>query len=110
MYDAASGFDRLHGTELKLERRLTEETTMTRITVDASTAAKLHGLGQFLEFYDEAGNLLGHFEPDEKSPAFREWLRNLDDGLSDEEVDEMIRKGGGVTTDELLARLKGSKP
>jgi hypothetical protein len=85
---------------------------MTRVTVDASTAAKLNGLGEYLEFYDEAGNLLGRFEPNEKSPAFREWLRNLDDGLSDEEVERRIisARREGITTDQVIARLRGPRP
>ena len=79
---------------------------MTRITVDAATAAKLNGLGEFLELYDEAGNLLGHFEPNENSPALCEWLRNLDHGLTKEEVERRIKEGGGITTEQLLARLR----
>ena len=84
---------------------------MTRITVDASTAAKLNGLGEYLELYDEAGNLLGRFEPNEKSPAFREWLRNFDFGLSEEEIERRISsaKREGITTDEVIARLRGHK-
>ena len=85
---------------------------MTRVTVDTSTAAKLHGLGQYLELYDEAGNLLGRFEPDEKSPAFREWLRNLDSGLSDEEEERRVLRArrDGITTDEVVKRLRGPRP
>ena len=82
---------------------------MTRVTVDAAMAAKLHGLGEFLEFYDEAGNLLGRFEPNENSPALREWLRSMEDGLTDEERERRLQQGGGITTSELLARLRGSE-
>ena len=84
---------------------------MTRVTVDAATTAKLQGLGQFLEFYDEAGNFLGRFEPDEKSPAFREWLRTFDIGISDEEEERRFQRAikEGITTDEVIKRLRGSK-
>jgi hypothetical protein len=85
---------------------------MTRVTVDASTAAKLHGLGQYLELFDDAGNRLGHFEPDEKSPAFREWLRNLDIGMSEEEIQQAVSRAltERISTDQVVARLRGDKP
>lgn len=85
---------------------------MTRVTVDAATAAKLCGLGQFLELYDEAGQRLGRFEPDEQSSVFRQWLRDLDSGLSEEELQQrFIRaKNEGLTTEQVLARLLGAKP
>ena len=88
------------------------EQSMTRLTVDAVTAAKLHGLGQFLEFYDEAGNYLGRFEPDEKSPAFRDWLRSLDPGMTKKEIDEACQRAirDGISTEEVIARLRGSRP
>lgn len=84
----------------------------TRVTVDSSTAAKLQGLGQFLELYDEAGNFLGRFEPDEKSPAFREWLRNLDSGLSEEEIQRRVERArrDGITTEQVIARLRDPRP
>jgi hypothetical protein len=80
---------------------------MTRITVDATTAAKLHGLAQHLEFCDEAGNVLGHFAPDDSSPAFRAWLRSQDPGLSKEEIERRISNRNGVSTAALVARLQG---
>lgn len=90
----------------------TGERQMTRITVDSATAARLHGLGQFMEFYDEAGQLLGRFEPDEKSSAFREWLRNQDHGLSPEEVKRRVERArrDGITTEQVLERLRGQRP
>ena len=82
---------------------------MTRITVDAATAAKLHGQGECLELCDEAGNVLGRFEPDPKSPAFREWLRNLDHGRSEEEVQRRLADPKRYTTEEVLAYLRGKR-
>lgn len=80
---------------------------MTRITVDAATAAKLNGLGEYLEFCDEAGNVLGHFEPDQRSPLFREWLRTVEPGITPEEMQRRINdRSGGFTTEEVLARLR----
>lgn len=84
---------------------------MTRVTVDSSLAVKLHGMGQFLAFYDEAGNFLGEFQPDEKSPAFREWLRSHDSGLSEEEIQRRINRSleDGITTDQVIAGLRERK-
>jgi hypothetical protein len=79
---------------------------MTRVIVDSTTREKLKGLSQFLELCDEQGNVLGRFEPDEKSPAFREWLRNLDPEISEEEMQRREASGSGITTEELLARLR----
>jgi len=79
---------------------------MTRITVDSATIARLRGLGESLEFCDEHGTLLGRFEPDEKSPAFREWLRSVEPGISDAEFKRREERNEGVSTDELLQRLR----
>jgi hypothetical protein len=82
---------------------------MTRITIDSATAAKLDGLGQKMEFYDESGNLLGRFEPDENSPI-RQWLREVEAELPLSELEQRVSAGNGLTTDEVLARLRGRKP
>ncbi len=83
---------------------------MTKIIVDAELRAKLKGLGEPFEFRDEQGNLLGRFEPDDKSPAFRQWLRSLDHGLTAEEIDERCERAHreGMTTQQILDRLRGS--
>jgi hypothetical protein len=83
--------------------------SLPQITIDAATSAKLLGLGEPMEFCDEAGNVLGHFTPDEKSPAFRAWLRNLDHGLSPEEVERRCTTREGFSTEEVIARLRASK-
>jgi len=83
--------------------------SLPRVVVDVSTAEKLGGLGAPVEFRDEAGNLLGTFHPDEKSPAFRAWLRSLDHGLSDEEVQRRVNSRDGLSTEEVLVRLRGQK-
>jgi hypothetical protein len=36
---------------------------MGKVTLDAATRAKLGGLGEQLELYDEAGTLLGYYAP-----------------------------------------------
>jgi hypothetical protein len=85
------------------------ENSQSHVVVDAATVAKLRGLGEPLEFRDEAGNLLGTFQPDEKSPAFRAWLRSLDHGLSEEEVKRRVNSRDGLSTDEVLVRLRGQR-
>jgi hypothetical protein len=81
-----------------------------QVAVDAATAEKLHGLGQPMEFRDEAGNVLGIFQPNESSPAFRAWLRGLDHGLSDEEIERRFASSDGYSTEEVLKRLQGQNP
>lgn len=80
---------------------------MTRVVVDQQMTEKLHGLGQFLEFCDEAGNVLGTFQPNESSPAFRAWLRDLDPGISEEEIQRRIHSDKKHSMEEVLARLQG---
>ena len=84
---------------------------MTRVIVDATTLHKLQGLSQFMELCDEQGTILGRFEPDEKSPAFREWLRNLDHGLSQEEIQLRVERARreGLSTEQVLDRLRSGK-
>lgn len=79
---------------------------MTRVIVDAVTAAKLSGQGDCLELCDEAGNVLGRFEPDPKSPAFREWLRKVENELSEEEIQRRVADPVRYTTKEVVAFLR----
>jgi hypothetical protein len=82
---------------------------MTRVVIDTATMEKLHGLAQFMEFCDERGNVLGRFQPDENSPTFRAWLRNLDPGISEEEMRRRVERGRreGISTEQVLERLQG---
>jgi hypothetical protein len=59
-----------------------------------------------MEFQDEQGNLLGRFSPDESSPAFRTWLRNLDHGLTLQQLNDAITNRSGISTDELTSKLR----
>jgi hypothetical protein len=80
---------------------------MNRITIDSATAEKLDCLAQEMEFYDEDGNLLGRFEPDENSPI-RQWLKKLETNLPDRaEIERRIVEGKTFTTEEVIARLRG---
>ena len=80
---------------------------MSRVIVDPSTAVKLQGVVQPVELCDEAGNVLGHFEPDEKSPAVRAWLKTLDHGLSEDELQRRFASRDGYSTEEVVKRLRG---
>jgi hypothetical protein len=81
---------------------------MTRIVIDSDTVERLHGLSESMELCDEAGNVFGRFVSDERSTAFRQWLRNVDPGISEEEIDRRAERGlrEGHTTEEVLRRLR----
>lgn len=81
---------------------------MTRVVLDSATVERLHGLSESLELCDESGNVFGRFVPDENSTAFRHWLKNLDPGISEEEMDRRAKRSlsEGHTTEEVLRRLR----
>lgn len=76
---------------------------MTRVVVDTSVITKLNNLNSALELCNESGVTLGHFYPvaDRKRELY-DWAKAA---FSDEELDAAEREPGGVTTEELLARL-----
>lgn len=84
---------------------------MTRVVIDSDTVEKLRGLSESMELCDEAGNVFGRFVPDEGSPAFREWLRNLDPGISKEEMQRRAERahGEGLSTEQLIERLRSRR-
>jgi tRNA A22 N-methylase len=79
---------------------------MTQLTLDAATIAKMGGLSQFLTFIDEQGNILGHFEPSEHSPAHRDWLHNLQPSISEEEMQKREQNLSGISTEQLVEKLR----
>jgi hypothetical protein len=62
---------------------------MGKVILDAETRAKLNGLTQQLELYDEQGNLLGYYTPVDSH------LHGADlpgpDPFSDEEIAEALK-------------------
>lgn len=76
---------------------------MTRVVLDAATAAKLHGARDSVELCDESGRVLGRFVPAEnglpggKLPGPQ---------ISEEELDRRERAGGGRSLAEILADLE----
>lgn len=81
---------------------------MTRVVIDSEMVEKLRGLSESMELCDEAGNVFGRFVPDEGSPAFREWLKNLDPGISQEEMQRRAHRaiGEGRSTEQVIEHLR----
>jgi hypothetical protein len=75
---------------------------MTRITLDAALAVKLHELGKSAELCDPSGKVVGRFEP-VFDPS--EW-EILGPELSDEELEERAKSDKWYTTEEVLAHLR----
>ena len=74
---------------------------MSRIVIPKDVLeATLHGLRDEVEFVDESGELLGHFQP-------AKWERVFDPPLpSDEELDRLSRQPGGRTLGEIMRDLE----
>jgi hypothetical protein len=77
---------------------------MTRITVDAGTLAKLHGLNDFLEFCDESGRTLGHFCPLVSPPRGPDG--KIISPISDEEWERRRQERSGRPLKDILADLQ----
>jgi hypothetical protein len=76
---------------------------MNRVVVDAAVLSKLDNLSSALELCDEAGVTLGYFLPAAgREREVYDWARGA---FSDEEIEAARQQSGGVTTEELLARL-----
>lgn len=72
---------------------------MTRIYVDDILRSKLGNLSEPLEFYDQSGRVIGHFEPASKAP------RDTEPTLSEEEL-ARIEQEPDYSTAEVLAQLE----
>ena len=78
---------------------------MSRVVLDAATRAKLNGLVQQLELYDEEGNLLGYCTPVDAH------LHGVDlggpDPFSDEQITETLKtEDTGRPLADILADLR----
>ncbi len=76
---------------------------MTRVTLDASTLAKLHNLAEFAEFCDESGKTLGYFHPLGQTAKAK-----LQSPLSDEELQRRRQQTTGRPLSEILRSLEQS--
>jgi hypothetical protein len=72
---------------------------MTRVVVDAEIRRKLRDLTEVLQFTDESGKVLGHFTPVPSDSR-------LQPQISEEEIQERLRQGGGRTLAEIIADLE----
>ncbi|MEM6330431.1 MAG: hypothetical protein AAF790_09290 [Planctomycetota bacterium] len=80
---------------------------MVRITIDEATRKKLFSSanGDVIELLDESGKLLGRIVP--QADNFPEGWEPLTPELTEEELQRRAEyEGPGITTDELLARLR----
>ncbi len=76
---------------------------MNRVVVDTTVLSKLDNLSSALELCDEAGVTLGYFLPAaDRQRQVYDWAR---EAFSEKEIDAARQQSGGVTTEELLARL-----
>lgn len=76
---------------------------MTRITLDAGTVAKLRGLSDLVEFCDESGQTLGHFQPVELPP--RDPDGKIISPISDEEYERRRLERTGRPLKDIIADL-----
>jgi hypothetical protein len=74
---------------------------MTRVTIDATTVAKLKDLREMVELRDEAGRVVGHFLP---GPT-----RDANDQIvvpfSEEELERRSLERGGRPLKDILSDL-----
>jgi hypothetical protein len=75
---------------------------MTRITLNATTAAQLKDLQEMVELRDESGNVVGHFLP---GPP-RDVHGKIIVPHSEEELDRRSREHGGRSLHEILIDLE----
>ena len=77
---------------------------MTRVVVDASLQVKLPHVDSSFEFCDESGRTLGYYVP--AADQLRPLYDRARAALTDEEIERARREPRGLTTVEVLARLK----
>lgn len=76
---------------------------MSRVTLDESLRGRLNGLNEHLELCDAAGQVVGHFLPDQ---LYQKLLYAADRcPYSDEEMRQHMAEPGGRTLAEIWQRL-----
>ena len=77
---------------------------MTKLVVDESFRVRLEDCGEFAQFCDEKGNVLGYFLPAE---IFERVLyEGVEPPISDEEVRRRVEAPGGRSLAQILADLQ----
>jgi hypothetical protein len=74
---------------------------MTRVIIDAATWAKLQGIREVVELCDEAGRIVGRFQP---GPP-RDENGNIIIPFSDEEIEKLSKQKGGRPLKDILNDL-----
>ena len=75
---------------------------MTRVVVNADTAASLHNANGRIELCDDSGRTLGYFHPP--------WYEQMSEAdrrgpFSDEEIERRRKEKGGKPLSEILKRV-----
>ena len=76
---------------------------MDRIVIDQVNSIKFGHLDHAAELCDEAGHLLGYFTP-ARAPSLYDGVQVP---VSEEELDQIEREGGGRSLAEIMADLEG---
>jgi hypothetical protein len=76
---------------------------MTQLTVDDATGSQFAAAGDRAEIRDRAGRLLGYFLP------AADGYRGRECPLTEEELNQIEREGGGRPLSEILADLRAKK-
>ena len=79
--------------------------TMSKITLDHELRAKLNGLTEHLEIYDEAGQIVGHFLPPALYAKFVYTALAAECPYGAEELERMHRETGGGPLADLWKNL-----
>jgi hypothetical protein len=80
-----------------------EDFAMDKIVLDTDIAGQLSQVHAHVQLCDPTGNTLGYFVP--AAEHDREAYEQAKLLWTDEEVEELSKQEGGISTDELLRRL-----
>lgn len=79
---------------------------MNRVVLEGDVTKKLLDAGERVAVCDAEGRVIGYFQPVGPQPMTPEMLQWAKEQISDEELERRSQKPGGITTEELLSRLK----
>jgi hypothetical protein len=82
-----------------------EENAMNRVVVDTAVRSRLDNLNSAMELCDESGVTLGYFVP--ASSRQRVLYQQIQESVTDEELQRAFEEPGEYTIDEVLADLNG---
>ena len=76
---------------------------MNRVMVDDGFRSRLDEFRTPTEFCDRDGKVLGYYTPAEYPRELSAWISSQ---ISDEELERRAREPGGLTTEEVLCKLR----